>query len=491
MDWGNAITYLGSTTLKERAVQFGIKDEDRLKHFCVLGRNDSGRADLVAQMALQDIERGVGTMVLDASGKVAPLLIERIDPSLSDQIIYLDPAVAEYPYAWNPLDDIRALPEEKQKEAVVTMLVSLYSLERSAFVAYVADLLLHREETTLITPHTLVTDEKAREVFFKEDSDEKKQFEEKLDAEPSIKEVFEEAGRYIGKDTLIRNLLGQPKSKFHLKDIQEGKILIVDFSHMRIFPTRMTPLVRTFVNIARMNGDMQKYTTSLFLHDCLRYLGESEIESLFSAKSIAVTVADTIVQESDKERREFAISRCGSIASFTTHPADKDVIERAFYPYAEPEELNRLSKGELVVALTIDAVRARPFFAKALPLPEKKHIAYQDLVVEARERYTVSRTTVDALFKKQKGEKEPPRKRGSGGGGFQDAFKSIMENRAKKMPIKDLAPGEKGAQQTTKKGTKKTASSADTQVDGAQTTDKKEISEDTLRSLLYVRPLPS
>lgn len=488
MDWGSKVTYLGSTTLKERAVQFGIKDADRLRHFCVLGRSDSERESLITTMALQDIERGIGTVILDASGKVASLLVERIDPALSDQIVYLDPASAEYPYSWNPLDDIRTLPESVQASYLVELLVSLYNIKQVPFVEHTANLLLKNKESSLITFHSLILNETARGLFFGEDKKAKELFEEEIKNNSELVKTLEEEGRYVAKDTLVRNLLGQANSKFKLSDVNKGKIVIVDFSHIRIFPTRMTPLVRVFVDVMRMISHHQDVPTTLFLHDCLRYLGENEIERIFSSKNVAVTVADTAIQESDRERREFAISRCGSIASFTTHSADQTLIEKAFYPYADSDELSRLDKGELIVALTIDAVRGRPFFAKALSLPDRKHTSYQDLLISSRNRYAVSRTTVDEAFKKQKGDdkKDTPRKRG--GGGFQDAFKSIMESRAQNMPIKDIASTKKKEEQPTQEKPKEKELKKEAPASGQE---KKltEIAEDMLKKMLYVAPI--
>lgn len=75
MDWGSRITYIGSTALKEKTVAFGIKDADRLRHLSVLGASGTGRAELLVKMALQDIERGAGVMLIDASGTAASLLV--------------------------------------------------------------------------------------------------------------------------------------------------------------------------------------------------------------------------------------------------------------------------------------------------------------------------------------------------------------------------------------------------------------------------------
>jgi len=504
MDWGSKVTYLGSTTLKERTVNFGVKDTDRLRHFCILGKSGSGRAELIVQMALQDIERGIGTILLDASGKVASALIERIDPSLTDRIVYLDPAIAEYPYSWNPLDDIRTLPSAVQAKYLTELLVSLYNIQRTPFVEYGADVLLRHKNATLITFHTLTTDEKARESFFEKDESGKKAFEEALKSDPTIAHVLEEEGRYVAKDSLVRNLLGQEESRFTLGDIVQGKILIVDFSHIHIFPTRMTPLVRVFVDVARMVGSNAEAPIALSIHDCLRYLSEKEIDRAFSSKGIAINIADTIQQESDRERREFAISRCGSIASFATHPSDKALIERVFYPYADSDELVQLGEREMIVALSIDAVRARPFFAHASSLPERKHVSYQDVLVACRSRYTIPRTKVDALFKKQKGDGKdnapPDRRRGPGG--FQDAFRSIMASRAQNLPLnkeKDAvapkdkdAKGEKAPDTSTKEktGTEIPAGKKTPSADASPQENKKnEVPEEMLKKLLFVRPV--
>jgi len=494
MDWGSNVTYLGSTTLKERAVQFGIKDADRLRHFCVLGKSNSGRAELIVQMALQDIERGLGTVLLDASGKAAPLLIERVDESLKDKIIYLDPSSAEYPYSWNVLEDIRTLPDHTQVPMLSQLLASIYHVELSDFITYAAGLLLKNTEATLITFYGLITDHAVREKFFEKDEKGKKDFEERLASHPEVVTVLEEEGRYVAKDTLVRNLLGQSSSKFNLATLAEGKILIVDFSHIRIFPTRMTPLVRTFVDVVRALGEHNSTPVSLYMQDCLRYLSESEIERTFASKKIAISVADTIVQEDDRERREFAISRCGSIASFATHPSDKAIIERAFYPYTDSDELTQLDAGEMIMALTIDDIRARPFFAKALPLPERKHVAYQDVIIDARNAYTTPRVKVDALFKNQKGDGKdnaPPERR-RGPGGFQDAFRSIMANRAQNMPLNDSANKKNTTKgEDSKEDTKKESSQKKEDTAKKEETKKNEVPEDVLKKLLYVHPVPS
>jgi hypothetical protein len=47
---------------------FGIKDEDRLSHLYIIGKNGTGKSRLLENMALQDLERGHGLALIDPHG---------------------------------------------------------------------------------------------------------------------------------------------------------------------------------------------------------------------------------------------------------------------------------------------------------------------------------------------------------------------------------------------------------------------------------------
>lgn len=485
MDWGSGITYLGETTLKEKTVRFGIKDNDRTKHFSILGRSGSGRGDMLVSMALQDIERGVGVLLLDATGTSATKLLERIDQKDQERLVFLDPSDAEYPYSWNIFDDIKALPTESQADALADLLASLYEIDRSECVEYAAGLFLKKPDASLSDFHSLVTDEKFQEKFFEQDEDGKRACGERIENEPSLREALEERGKYIAKDTLVRNLVGQRESKFTLSHLAKGHIVIVDFSHIKMYPTRMTPLMRTFIHAAMLHDKEGGTPVSLYVHDAIRYLTEAEIESVFSPKgNLAVTVADTIIQEADAEKRRHALVRSASVASFAAHPSDSALLEQAFGPFADPEDLTKLELQEFIITLSIDGVRARPFFAKSLPLPSKKNISYQDMVVAARQKYTTVRSRVDASFKERRLEEDeednatPP----AGPRGFQDASRSIFAKQAERAKQGQDQPPTPDAPTTPVAPPPPSAPEKGTD-------SKPEIPESRLKELLYVAPV--
>jgi hypothetical protein len=428
MDWGPRITYLASTAFKERVVPFGIKDADRQKHVCVIGKVGSGRASLMARMALQDVERGLGTIIIDASGNLAPVVMERLSADELTRLVHIDAADAEYPFSWNSANEFRAAP--RGAALFPDALASLYGVARSPFTDFLASWVLADESRTILSPHMVLIDEKERDVAFLPESDDAKEFARLREAHAEDLKVFIENGRFLFKDTMVRNMVGQVEHKVSFEALSRGAIIIFDLSRIRIFPTRVAPLVRLATYALRAWTD-ENQTAALYLHDCLRYLTESDAEGLLTDQRFALTLSDTLYREADLPLREKALARCGSVIAFTPHQSDVSLVQKIYYPYVSPEELQGLEAGEACVLLTIDATRAKPFFANALVLPERKSVSLQDILVESRKKYTTPRTQVDEQFKKQtdaeKKKNQPP---------FNDAFKNIF---AKRDPTKALA----------------------------------------------------
>lgn len=482
MNWGGGITALGTTALKEKSVTFGIKDEDRLRHLCIVGRQGSGRGEIIAQMALQDIARGIGTIILDVNGNLAPFLVERFDGALAERLVYLDPSDAEHPFSWNPLTDVRMLPEGARHARLKIIIAEVYGLpHESPLVAFGADALLEKQDATLVSFYQLLSDEAVRKEWFV-DAGRLGEVEALLGREAEAVKGAEERGRYIAKDTLVRNLLGQPESKFSIAGLTPGNIVIVNASGIRVYPTRVQPLVHACIEAALIGGEIDGAPRALYLHDALRYVHEGTVERIFSSRAVMLAVSDTMISEADRERRERTLARCGSLISLAMHPADRTLAERALYPYVEPEELERLQPREMVVALTVDAIRARPFFASALPVTTAVGASHQDMILASRTRFTVSRSSIDARYKP----KDEQNKKKRGPGGFQDAFKAMFEKRAKAGAGE---PGSPTPSPAPEKAREEKPAPPQPVSGEARTETPKEVPEATLRQLLFVAPV--
>lgn len=491
MTWGTDVTYLAATNIKGRVVPFGIKDADRTHHVCVLGKVGSGRSAFLSRMALQDIERGVGVLVLDGSGNVGPMIMERLPKNAIEHLAFVDAADAEYPFSWNIPNEFRH--SARGEELWLRAFASAYGVEQSAFTDVLARWVLADPSRTLVHAWFALETPQATAAAFTEGSPDAELLRAAEQAAPDARAEFIERGKYVAKDTLVRNILGQPDGKFSLRSLANGGICIVDLSRIRVFPTRVKPLVRLFAYALRAHA-ADNAVPAAYFHDVLRYLSADDADALMTDRSYALTLSDTVYRESDVPLRERALKRCGSVVAFEPDESDVPLVQQLFYPYLGADELKGLDAGEACVFLTIDAVRSNPFFAASLPLQERTQTSLQDMIVGARAAYAEPRSKVEELFAK----KEKPKDSGKPPP-FSDAFKNIM---AKRDPTNFIAPSA-----ATQAGTappqpqpekelpapeKKDASKSSEPITTPPVPEeKKELSEDELRALLSAGPIPA
>jgi len=477
MDWGAGITYLAQTKFKGQMTPFGIKDADRFEHLSALGR-PSNATGLLAQIALQDIARGVGTVILDATGGLTQSVLERIPESVTSRLIFLDPSDSENPFSWNSVDEFRALPREEATQLLSHAVAALYRIADSALTGFIAGWMLADTEATLLLLYELVTDETLRAVLPKEA---RAAFESLLEEHADDVTTVREQGRYLAKDLLVRNLLGQRESKVSLASLPEGGILVVDLSKIRVFPTRITPLVRLFVHTVRAQARRRNRPVTIFLNECIKYLEPADVARLFGERTLAFSFTDTVHSEEDEAHRERVLLHTSSIFACTLLAEDTKAGERIFYPYISPEELVALPEGEAAIALTIDGVRAKPFFASVLPLLPHQGISPHDLLIRSRTRYATPRQKVEEMLQKKtqniekEKDKDKDKDKDTDPGSFSDAFRSIFAKNAT-PPASPKAPPPAPAVKPAERIVPPTRA-------------KSEIAEAELRTMLYVKPV--
>lgn len=505
MDWGSGITYFAKTAFKQGMTPFGIRDEDRLGHLSVIGKLGSGRAALIANMALQDIERGMSVVVLDASGNLASMIVERLGEAARERLVFLDPSDGEHPFSWNGIDEFLQL-RERTVPLLSEAFASVYGIASSNLTECIAQAAVGHRDATILLLYSVVTDMKVRDEIFRVGTPERARFERALEAEKESVALIAEHGRYLAKDTLTRNLLGQTESKFSLAQGKAGALVIVDLSRIRMFPTRIAPLVRLFTHASRARAILGEHT-ALYFYDSIKHLPDEDVARIFPERSVAFTIASIASTDEEKEGREQAFGRCASVVTFALSLGDFSLAEKTFYPYVSPEDLSKLKESEMCVTLSIDSVRARPFFAIALPLQARMSGAsLQDMKTFSQGKYTIPRLKADQLFrpKNQKGGKDG----GKDGdpGSFSDAFRSIFTKRSsaaavapgtpapsaeKKEPeIKKQAatPQLSPHQPSQNKSQEKKIAPPDKKENGI--VESSEIPEEDLRRMVYVDPVP-
>jgi len=223
-----------------RDVAFGISSADRI-HSAIFGMVGSGKSSIIKLLAVQNIQRRQGFMVLDPHGELARDVMSMIPDDMQDNVIYVNPA-SMYRYGRtiriNPLEVQR---EEERYVVVMTFVSSLYNLYKDSWgprletvLRNAANALVETKYNTLGNLSRIITDKKSREVIMAAVSS------------PSVRrfwDIFEkqyskEAGSsaYNKIDKILATpavaaMLDSAQSSVRIDDIMRHKrMLIVDLS---------------------------------------------------------------------------------------------------------------------------------------------------------------------------------------------------------------------------------------------------------------------
>jgi len=122
------------------------------RQLLVIGPTGSGKSNLLARNALDDIEAGRAVVVMEPKGDLNDRILERIDPAVFDRLVVVEAGETTHPVGSNPLG---GEPEsaERQADEVVGIFRSLHG---TAMGPRSTDVLLHALILAARTGGTLV-----------------------------------------------------------------------------------------------------------------------------------------------------------------------------------------------------------------------------------------------------------------------------------------------------------------------------------------------
>ena len=80
-----------------------VSAEDRLKHMHIIGATGTGKSTLIANLILQDIQKGIGVVLFDPHGDLVEDIISRIPAERINDVVLVDPSDIEFPVGLNIL----------------------------------------------------------------------------------------------------------------------------------------------------------------------------------------------------------------------------------------------------------------------------------------------------------------------------------------------------------------------------------------------------
>lgn len=414
----DGVNIFGETDYRGSRVEFGIKRDDRRKHFYLLGKTGVGKSTVFKNMFVSDMLRGDGGCFVDPHGETVEELLDLVPPDRIDDVIYLNPTDIEYPIGFNLLE----LKDKSQRDLVADGVVEVFKKQfdmswgpRLQYIlTNTVATALEAQGTTLLSVLRLLTDRNYRKFILKQVNDPilykfwSEEFAQmsqnpKLLAE-AISPIQNKVGRFVSS-AVTRNIIGQVKSTIDLRDIMDNrKILLVNLAQGKLGQETasllggmiITRLQSTALERVDMPAEDRK-DFYLYVDEFQNFATDSFAKILSEARKfkLNLTMTNQYIDQLPLTVRQAIFGNVGTLASFVVSQSDASILERELAPNVSADDLVSLDAHAMYIKLSIDGMTSVPFSAKSLP-PRFEPFGVKDRVIQmSREKYGTPRNVIE------------------------------------------------------------------------------------------------
>lgn len=370
-----------------------IKDEDRFRHFYVIGQTGTWKSSILQVMARQDLINGKWIAVIDPHWDLVKDLIPFIPRTRADDVIIFNPADQERPMWLNLLE--AHTPEERDLVAMdsLNIMIKLFWNEifgpriQDYFRNWVLALMEYPEWWALTDIVRLFTDDDFQKERIRHVKNPiVKAWWEKTYASMWDREKQEMIPYFAAKfgwfitNTMMRNIIGQTKSSFDISEVMNtSKILMVNLSKWILWDINSELLWLILVSKIQMAAMRRQNLTKEERKDFFMYIDEFQnyitpsIESILSEARkyrLGLVLAHQYLWQLEKSdaltksnlNLKWAIFwNVWTIMSYKIGPEDGEFMEKYYAPVFSNQDLVNMDKFKAVMKLSVDNQPTTPF----------------------------------------------------------------------------------------------------------------------------------
>jgi len=416
----NEIILFAETNYRNIRKKFGIKRQDRRRHMYLIGKTGTGKSTALENMIYQDIQMGHGVAIVDPHGDLAERALDFVPASRINDVIYFNPADTENPFAFNVLERVDASQRHLVASGLVGVFKKIWADSWGPRLEYVLRntvlALLEYPGSTLLGIMRILVDKEFRKKVVDRLTDpvvksfwtnEYPKYPDRLRAE-AIAPIQNKVGQFLST-SLIRDIVGQVKSKINLREIMDNKkILIMNLSKGRIgedASALLGAMMVTKIQMAAMSRinipEEEREDFYLYVDEFQNFATDSFADILSEARKyhlnliLAHQYIDQLTVRDSSQVRDAIFGNVGTIVVFRVGAKDADFLAKEFVPRFEEEDLVDLDQYNIYVKLMIDGLTSEPFSALTLPPLSKPEGNADKIIKVSRERYAEPRKLVE------------------------------------------------------------------------------------------------
>lgn len=411
------ISAFGLTNFRGVNHQFGMLRYDRSRHVYIIGQTGAGKSGTLELFALSDIFHHQGYAIIDPHGDFAINNMKFIPASRLDDVVYFNPADTAYPLGFNPLEVTDPNMKTNISSEVIGVLKRMFGESWGPRLEYILRYtilaLLDRPDPTMLDITRMLTDKKFRKETLQYCQDtvvlqfwniEFASWNDKFQAE-AVAPVLNKVGAFTA-NPVIRNIIGQPKSTFNIRQIMdEGKILVVNLSKGLIGEDNagiLGAFLVTKIQLAAMSrSDIPNIEDRrpfyLYVDEFQNFATDSFATILSEARKygLNLTVANQYISQMSETVRNAVFGNVGTMICFRVSADDSPILSKQFEPQFEPNDLLQMHNRNFVINMVINGEKQPAFSARTLNLPPVQSDLTPQIIANTRARYSRAREEIE------------------------------------------------------------------------------------------------
>lgn len=385
--------YLGENVYRGVSKPVFMSNEDRFRHFYVIGQTGTGKSSIFQTMIRQDFREGRGTCVIDPHGSLIESLLPFVPKDRVDDVIIFDPSDLERPMGLNLLE--AETDEERDMVALDAMNIMIKMFDEETFGPRIQDYFRNGVLTLMADPSggsltdivRLFTDDAFQRAKVQHVTNPVvKSFWTKQMAQTGQREKQEMIPYFAAKfgafvtNSMMRNIIGQTKSAFDFaKVMDEGKILLMNLSKGMTGEINSKLLGLIIVSKIQMAAlRRQKNLTAgakptdffLYIDEFQNYVTDS-IESILSEARkyrLSLNIAhqylsqiDTSGQKKGVNLKDAVFGNVGTMMCYKIGAQDAEAMAKEMAPVFSDQDLMNIDAFKSAIKLAVDGQPSRPF----------------------------------------------------------------------------------------------------------------------------------
>lgn len=378
--------YIGKSIFRGSTRAVYLADRDRERHMYIIGRTGGGKSQLLQTMMLQDVLAGKGLCFIDPHGDAAEAMLQLIPPNRAQDVIYFDPSDTERPMGLNMLEAY----SEDQKHIVVASVIGLmYKLFDPQQVGIIGPRFEHGVRNAMLTAMSrpgatfmevvrLMTDSKFVQELLPSVQDPvvrrywTDQIAQTSDFHKSevLDYTVSKFGRFV-TNTMMRNIIGQSKSSFDLRDVMDNKkILIVNLSKGRMGEENSNflglVLVPRILAAAMSRANMpeeERVPFYLYVDEFQNFATDTFAEILSEARKyrLNLIVANQFIGQMQENIKNAIFGNVGTLAAFRVGITDASYLQNEFAPTFNEQDLVNIEAYHIYMKTQVNGEPVAPF----------------------------------------------------------------------------------------------------------------------------------